>query len=209
MDSLLIFELDRSESMTYTRQQTIDAFNHFLRVMQYREDQCSLLMTQFSTVGGGGKDKEALGEDPRIITHKFVSLFDAAPLDTYTYQPGRGTALYNAIGYTLGDVDKYIEGLPDNEKPTKVTYVIQTDGDDRHSGWLDAPMARALLDAKRNAGWDILFLAAGPDAEHTGRLLGFTDKTMLTYEISSGSTEAFDTAANAVLESLVTGKLEV
>lgn len=186
---------------------TMLAFNHFLQVMKYRRDTCDFYMMQFS-----GRDQQGVGRNKHRgplhykITHEFVDLFTAMPLNYETYDPdGAGTAIYDAIMHAIADVEAKIDSLPVDERPTQVTMLIQTDGDDNSS--ILAPNAVIQkTDELRQKRWNFIFLGT-TGGDRMGERLGFKrGHDLLSYQ-NNDAAEAFEKAAESVLESLITGTI--
>lgn len=192
MNSLIGFLLDDSGSMKDSRKATIDSFNEFLRVQQYREDDCAFYMAKFSML--------------YTEMHKFVNIFKVPRLDISQYDAnGSDTALWDAIIKLVEAMRQKIDALPDQQRPTNVTLVIQTDGQDGCS-WGTTGDARQAVKRAQADGWHILFLAKGSDGFYSAQALGIDPTHIIRYD-GTTTARAFAAAAGRVLESVVTGQM--
>lgn len=211
MNSLMLFLIDASGSMQYTRDEAASAFNHFLAMQQLRRDDCLLYGGQFN--------------DYFTEVYPFVSIFEAQPLVAgQNYYPGGGTDLWLALSTMLDKVDRHLAKLPDDQQPTNVTLMIQSDGgteyqdgaSDRRSdvmrdkggdiisaGWNSYLKAR--IKKARADGWNIIFLAENTNSDVTIHTLGVRPEHTVYY--LSDIEGAFEAAAEALLESVITGQV--
>jgi hypothetical protein len=75
------------------------------------------------------------------------------------------TALLDAIGRTVKDIDRRLTALPETEKPGKVILAIFTDGMENASREYTLKHISDLIRLYRDEkGWEFLFLAANQDA---------------------------------------------
>ncbi len=133
MNALIGICLDESDSMS--NEVTVKAFNAFLRLQQYRMDDCSLFLVKF------GSYYEPTVEFQSIFTVPEMSLPGSGSIQSSKrrsfgryyatdlhYCSSGGTMLFDSIAYTITEMEAHINGLPDDQKPQRVTLVVQTDG---------------------------------------------------------------------------------
>jgi hypothetical protein len=90
-------------------------------------------------------------------------------LTAATYTPRGSTALLDAIGRTIKEIDRRISALPEGEKPGKVILAIFTDGMENASQEYTIKHISDLIRLYRDQkGWEFLFLAANQDAIASG-----------------------------------------
>lgn len=173
---------------------TIDGFNKFLQIQQLCLDDCAMYVAQFA---GGYR-----------VTNAFVPIGKVAPLTTKTYSANwGGTNVYDAVWQAIDDVEAKIASLDEDERPTSVTFTLQTDGQDCGSKH-NAETTKNRLAKKIKEGWHVLFLATQSDkndqtAIYTAKLLGFPDEWILPYTADDTSIKAFEETAISIMESLV------
>lgn len=216
MNSLIAFDLDASSSMS--AEPTAKAFNRFLSLMQTRQDDCSLYLATFD-------DRYTeLVLFRSIFTVPQMSVIDpkTGTFDTELhYVPTGATLLYDSVALMVKAVTKHIESLPEDEKPQSVTLVVQTDGGNNRGSVNDHDVARIIHEVQRVRGWNVLFLAdaVGFDDErvmkakagtysfgsvNSARACGFKDDQIIIY---NDPDKGFGDAAEAILESAITGKI--
>jgi uncharacterized protein YegL len=143
--ALVYLVLDKSGSMGAIRNATIDGCNLFLRETTAADADASFWLLLFDT----GINK----------VHKGTRLGDIEPIDAHVYQPGGGTALLDAVGHAIKDVDDL------TEKPGKVVFVIMTDGQENASHEYTRESIKQLVKQhEKEQGWQFIFLGANVDA---------------------------------------------
>lgn len=160
----IFFVLDRSGSMRSCRSDTIGGFNTFLEDQQRSKvDEGFFSLYQF--------DHEYL------TVHENVPLADVPPLTLETFVPRGRTALLDAIGRTLKNIDRL--------KPTgKVIVVILTDGDENESREYTYAHIADLVTERKARGYEFIFLGANQDAIATASRLSISGGAALTFNTS-------------------------
>ncbi len=150
----IICVVDRSGSMGAIRNDAIGGFNQFV------EEQRRL--------PGAVRLTLALFDHEYDLVYDAVPLAEAPPLDESTYVPRGTTALYDALGRTLEAVgQRLVTGEP--KESQRVVVCVLTDGMENASTDYTATSVRRLIEAKREAGWAFVFLAADEDAIEAAR----------------------------------------
>ena len=108
----------------------------------------------------------------------------------YELIPRGGTALYDAIGFTLANADSI-------KTTGKKIVVIVTDGGENASHeWTQKNVFERIESLKKD-GWDFLFLAANQDGMATGLSLGMERGETLTFASTGvGTQSAYAAAVN-------------
>jgi len=97
----------------------------------------------------------AFFEDDVVIARDFQSLSTFQPLQPGDYCPSGGTALYDAIGNSIEDLER-------NARENRVVLAIVTDGQEENSSEYTLDEVRRMIQDKRKTGrWTILFLTLG------------------------------------------------
>lgn len=164
--SLLInFVLDKSGSMGVRKQQTIAGFNRFLEDQQKAardlQGHTWFSLTLFDTT----------------FSHRYtaIPIESVPPLNAGTYSPGGSTALYDAIGSSVSQVDQMAQ------RPDKIMFVILTDGMENSSVHWTRGRIFDLIKEKRTQGWQFVFLGVDEDAYAASAGLGFARPSTLSY----------------------------
>lgn len=129
------------------------------------------------TVGGYNKYCEGLPGNARISLTIFDTLGcdlirdncnpESAKIEDREFCPRGGTPLYDAIGRTVGDMERRAKGFD------RVALVISTDGEENSSREFTAKAISELLtNRQEKAGWLVLYLGANQDAWQVGRSIG-------------------------------------
>lgn len=159
--------LDKSGSMYGVVTDTIGGFNKWLEEQQKAKGEQSLTLTMFDTV----ITKPYVNQDIGLV----------APLTTKTYIPGGNTALLDAIGKTIGEVDP---------KAKKVLFVIITDGQENSSHEYKRADIKSLIEAKEKAGWTFAYIGATQEGFDEAGAIGINLRSSYTPS-GSGTQAAF------------------
>lgn len=147
----IAYILDRSGSMQPMQEPAVAAFNDFLKVQLGVPGEARLTLVQF--------------DDRYEVPVAALRLQDVPQLTAATYTPRGSTALLDAIGRTIKDLDTRLQKLPVAHQPAKVILAIFTDGEENASREYTAKHISDLIHLYRDSkGWEFLFLAANQDA---------------------------------------------
>lgn len=143
--------LDRSGSMQSLLNDAIGGYNAFLAA-QRREpgsEATHLTLVLFNNL---------------YQAFQPVPLAEVPDLTPATFLPAGGTALLDAIGRTVSDLTAAFAARPAEARPGKVIIAILTDGEENSSTTYSQLHIADLISAKRELGWEFIFLAADQDA---------------------------------------------
>jgi hypothetical protein len=147
----IAYILDRSGSMQPMQEPAVAAFNDFLKIQLEVPGEARLTLVQF--------------DDQYEVPVAALRLKDVPQLTAATYTPRGSTALLDAIGRTIKDLDTRLQKLPPAHQPAKVILAIFTDGEENASREYTAKHIADLIALYRDTkGWEFLFLAANQDA---------------------------------------------
>lgn len=144
--------LDRTGSMDTIREDVVGGFNAFLGAQQATPHPATFTLVQFDS------------QDPYEVLQSAVPLAQARPLTLAQYVPRASTPLYDAMGRGILELEAQLAALPDAQRPTKVIFVVVTDGQENASQEFDRARVSALIQAKKALDWDFVFLSADLDA---------------------------------------------
>ena len=133
-----IFILDRSGSMGSCRDDTIGGYNSF--VDDQKVHGGTMTLVQF--------------DDTYEIVYQNVPIGEVRPLTRETFVPHGATALHDAIGRTIKDI----------ETRTPPTVIILTDGYENASRKYTKAHVKDLIEQKTKDGWTFVYLGANQDA---------------------------------------------
>ena len=101
---------------------------------------------------------------------------------TIALEPRGGTALLDAIGFSVNQFGHHLAALPEQARPETIQVVVVTGGEENSSREYRPDAVRALVKQQTEMyQWDFVFLGANQDAVLTGAALGFDADSSLTY----------------------------
>lgn len=176
----IVFILDRSGSMGNLVNDTIGGFNSFIET-QKQEDGEAVLTT-------------ILFDDKYEILHNGVDIKTVNPLTTKEYSARGMTALLDAIGKTINTVNERLNNTNEEDKPSKVIFVITTDGQENMSKEFKQAQVKEMIERQTNENkWQFLFLGANIDAVSTAQSFGISANFASNYSANSVGTDALYT----------------
>ena len=110
----VVFVLDRSGSMHGLEKDTIGGFNGLIDKQRKAEGETDVTLVLF--------------DDTYELVYDRIPVREVPELTEKTYEAGGCTALYDAVGRTIDAVGMRLAGTPEEERPSKVLFVITTDG---------------------------------------------------------------------------------
>jgi hypothetical protein len=153
-DLHIVIVLDESGSMETVRDSTISAINEFLDGQRKEQGKTWVTLTKFDT--------------------EFRPLYEYTPIEKVkklnkdTYTPTGMTALHDAIGKTINTLKNR-----KSDKQIKTLFVVMTDGMENSSKEFTLSSVKTLIDGRKEAGWDFMFLGANIDSYAVGGTYGF------------------------------------
>jgi uncharacterized protein YegL len=170
--------LDRSGSMQSIATDAIGGFNAFLAA-QRREPGAE--HTRLTLV---------LFDDQYEVPCKSIPLAEVPDLSDKTFLPRGSTALRDAIGRTLSKMTRSFAARPAGQKPGNIIIAILTDGQENASREYTGKHIADLIEAKKELGWQFVFLAANQDAIATAAALRIDADDALNFVCNEAGTAA-------------------
>lgn len=167
----LVFILDRSGSMGGLESDTIGGFNGM--IARQKADGKKVNVTT------------VLFDDEAEIIHDRFPIEIIEPLTEKEYFVRGCTALLDAVGAAIEKMDNVQKHLPEAHKAGKVIFVITTDGLENSSENFTYEQIRRMISAKKECGWEFLFLGANIDAGKEAEKIGIARNRSVTYENDS------------------------
>lgn len=165
----IICILDRSGSMSSIIHDMIGGFNQYIEDQKKIEGKCNITI--------------ALFDDRYELLYDNVDIQKFKPLTKADWYPRGSTALYDAIGKTINDVDARV--LKSDVKPDKFLVCVVTDGYENSSREFNKNSIKKLISKKENEKYSFLYLAANQDAMLVGDTMGFGAGNTLNFNASS------------------------
>ena len=160
--------LDRSGSMSGLERDTIGGFNGMIEKQKKERDRVNVTTVLF--------------DDQTDVIHDRFPIDLVEPLTDQDYFVRGTTALLDAVGGSIQKTDQVVKHLPEGHKPGKVIFVIITDGQENASVKYRYADVRRMIGAKKECGWDFLFLGANIDAAEEAEKIGIARNRSVTYE---------------------------
>ena len=180
----LICIVDRSGSMNKIKDSAIEGFNTFLK------EQQALPGTSYLTL--------VLFDDQYEVPIKNMDIQDVVPLTDRTFVPRGWTALYDAIG-------KAINTYKDATENT--LCIILTDGEENSSKEYTNGQINDLINERRDAGWEFMYLAANQDAFQVASGMGIAFAANFA-PTSKGVHAAYNTSTRVATQYRATGSVD-
>ena len=188
--------LDRTGSMDSIRDDVIGGFNAFLAEQQSASTATTFTLVQFDS------------QDPYEVLHAAKPIGDVTPLTKEQYVPRASTPLYDAMGRGILDLESQIAKRPEGERPSRIVFVVVTDGAENASQEFDRAAITKLVDAKKAAGWDFVFLSADMEAFHDAGAVGIDYSSRLAFQKSKRGNDAAWAAASSKVRARMMGAVD-
>lgn len=168
----LVFILDRSGSMGGLESDTIDGFNMMIKKQKKEGEKVNVTTILF--------------DDEVEIIHDRFPINAVQPLTDKEYYVRGCTALLDAVGQAINKIHNVQKHLSEEHRAGRVLFVITTDGLENSSTEFDYNDIRRLIEAKKECGWEFLFLGANIDAGKEAERIGIERNRSVTYENDHG-----------------------
>lgn len=182
----IVFIIDKSGSMFDIAKDTIGGFNSFIESQKKEPGEATLTTVLFDT------ECETI--------HDGVNIKDARLLTREDYRPIGMTALYDAVGGAIDEVGRRLYETPEDQRPSKVIFVITTDGLDNASHEYTRSQVKDMITHQTEKyNWEFMFLGANINAEEAATEIGISASMTSAYNATSvGTTALYSTISNAV-----------
>lgn len=164
----LVFILDRSGSMGGLESDTIGGFNGMLEKQKKEGEKVNVTTVLF--------------DDEVEVIHDRFPIEIIEPLTDKEYFVRGCTALLDAVGSAINKIDNVQKHLPKDHRAGKVLFVITTDGLENSSVEYTYKDIKRMIEAKKECGWEFLFLGANIDAGKEAEKIGIARNRSVTYE---------------------------
>jgi len=181
----IVCVLDRSGSMATIIEDAIGGFNEFLSKQKELDDDATITVVLF--------------DDRYEMLYDNVSVKEAKSLTRNEWSPRGTTALYDAIGKTINNVESSHKKMLNENLPDKVLFVIVTDGLENASREFKHDTIKSLISKKeKESNWKFLYLAADQDAFDVGTSFSVSGGNTFNYtNTSDGNKNMFNKLSSA------------
>ncbi len=168
--------LDQSGSMKRIKSGTISGFNEVLSGIVEAQQKFADTQEHFVTL--------TVFDNEMSYVHNKVAVDAVAQFTDATYRPAGCTALYDAMGQTLLDLEAHL----DKEEDAVAVVTIITDGEENASRKFTGRQIYTIVERLKEKGWTFAFMGANQDvmavAKHLNidhaRAFDYTDEGMCT-----------------------------
>lgn len=176
--------LDKSGSMWSIAEDTIDGFNQFVKEQKENPGEALITLATFSSDFNIESD----------IIYNCIPLSDVKDLNNKTYVPQGGTALLDAMGAMIEDVGNNLAAMPEDQRPSKVIFLIITDGCENASHIFKASQIKEMVKhQKEKYNWEFVFMGANIDSIAEGNAIGISMHNTMNYSATSEGTKSLYT----------------
>ncbi len=164
----LVFILDKSGSMADLTDDTIGGFNSMIAKQKEEDAECLVTTVLFAN------DADTV--------HDRVPLARIEPMTRRDYFASGCTALFDAVGSTVRHIETIHRYAREEDRPERTLFVITTDGMENASRKFSGAEVKTIVEkAKREKGYEFLFLAANIDAAAGARSIGIREECAMPY----------------------------
>lgn len=197
--TLYHFVLDKSGSMSDVREQTINMFNEQLstiKVLQedYPEQEFFVGLTTFN-------DRIF-----HLIDQQNVAQAEA--IDRVSYQPGGMTALHDAIGESIMNVNARFGHLIDNDEMSVVVVVLTDGGENSSRRFHGVQIAQMMAELDKTNKWSFTILGADFDITAISSSMRFNSSRNYSKSQFSGMSDDIDNSIRGYAESKSKGFID-
>ena len=181
----LVFILDRSGSMMGLEEDTIGGFNAMLEKQKGTPGEAYV-----STV---------LFDNFSEVIHDRIRLEEVPPLTRKEYYVRGCTALLDAVGGAIQHISNIHKYAREEDRPARTLFVITTDGMENASRSYSYGRLKAMIEEKKKAGWEFLFLGANIDATREAARFGIRPECAANYHADhTGTAVVYEAVTEAV-----------
>ncbi len=187
----LVFILDRSGSMGGLETDTIGGFNAMIGKQKKETGKCFVTTVLFDNVSETLYDRVDLSEIPTMTDKDYTV---------------RGcTALLDAVGDAIRHIETIHKYVRPEDVPAHTMFIITTDGYENASHTYTSDQVKKMIEAKKELGWEFLFLGANIDAVETAANIGISRERAVNYHADSTGTEKVYACMSAPISAMRRG----
>ena len=164
----MIFIMDRSGSMQNLVSDTIGGYNSMIDKQRDEDGEASVTTVLF--------------DDQYEVLFDNVDIKKVSELTNKEYYARGMTALLDAIGKTINQVEARHSNSVDSAAPSKTVVVIITDGMENASKEYKLSTVKAMIEKqKKEFGWEFVFMGANIDAISVAGSMGIDASRAANY----------------------------
>lgn len=192
----IVVIIDASGSMHNFSSDTIGGFNAFIEEQKKLPGEANITLATFN------------GIDPNNIVFDGLNIQDCHGLSSDNYKPDGMTPLYDAVGNAISVVGKRLAQIPEEERPSKVLFLITTDGLENCSKDYTREKIKSMIyHQKSKYNWEFVFTGANIDSASVADSMNISSS--ISYDQNNTSNlyrDIFNTVATSFRSS---GKIDI
>ena len=186
----IILVVDRSGSMSTIAADMRGGFDSFIKDQRKLPGSCRVTLTRF--------------DSEYEVVYENMALSDVPPLELV---PRGTTALLDAVGRTIDTVGARLSKTPESKRPSKVLFVVVTDGHENASHEYTHARIREMIKHQREKySWEFVFLGASEDAFDVAMSMGISGSNAAVYQHNTVGTAGLWGGLSASTLSYVSGE---
>jgi len=183
----MVFILDRSGSMAGLENDTIGGYNSLIEKQKKEQGEAVVTLVLF--------------DDQYELVYDHADINKIKPLTNREYYARGMTALLDAVGKTITQVQNRHQTALENEIPNKTMVVIITDGYENASKEFNLNKIKQMIETqKKDCEWEFIFLGANIDAVSAAADIGISADRAVTYQPDEEGTRMNFDSLNSVAE---------
>ena len=183
----MVFILDRSGSMAGLENDTIGGYNSLIEKQKKEQGEAMVTLVLF--------------DDQYELVYDHADINKIKPLTNREYYARGMTALLDAVGKTITQVQNRHQTALENEIPNKTMVVIITDGYENASKEFNLNKIKQMIETqKKDCEWEFIFLGANIDAVSAAADIGISADRAVTYQPDEEGTRMNFDSLNSVAE---------
>jgi hypothetical protein len=176
--------IDRSGSMKNLTNETVSGYNQFVSEQKQVPGEAIFTLCLFNT--------------SLHTPYDCVKISDVPELTAEAYNANGYTALLDAVGSTIDTVGIKLAAMPEEERPSKVIFLIITDGQENSSKEYSRSQVQSMIQNQREKySWEFVFMGANIDVVKEAQSLGIATKNSMRYTASSAGTKGLYSSVGA------------
>jgi len=189
----LVFIMDKSGSMGGLESDTVGGFNATIKRQKERTGEVLVSTVFFS--------------NESEVVHDRVDIGRILPLKESDYRVGGCTALIDAIGGAIHHITNVHRYIREEDVPERTVFIITTDGLENVSHEYSSNEVKAMIEERKKAGWEFIFMGANIDAVETAKHFGIDEERAVNFIADGKGIQYSSRIASDAVSMLREGKI--
>lgn len=170
----LVLLIDRSGSMSSTKDEMESALHDFLTEQKRVDGKCTVTVYTFDQHYDNKFEIEILSEQ--------ASFKNINEIQSIVIEPRGGTPLHDAICIAIDREGQKLASMVQHERPERVVFITITDGGENASRiWKAVDVRNRISHQESNYSWKFVYLGSNQVAEDTANSIGVHTSSAITY----------------------------